>query len=174
MPRFRSAYDGRAKEISDKSAIYFAGIDADGVPEEGYDGRTTQANAKECDINYIFDKYRVTGTVRVPLSRANPQYTFVPSNTDLQSAMNLTLKSQRDFNALPSDLRKRFGNDYTKLYAFLNDPSKMEESYALGLRKKPTDASGAESADATGARAGASKAPRSEAQPVSGAEGAKA
>ena len=58
---------------------------------------------------------------------------------DYQSSMDKIIKAQDAFLTLPSDVRKRFGNDPQAFLAYMDDPANMEESIKLGLRIKKDD-----------------------------------
>lgn len=132
LAKLRTGRDGNNRAMSDSTAFFFPQ-----PGDDGYDGRTQQSHGRECDINTIFAKYRVTGTVRANPRGVQPVYADIPSNWDLRHALDITNRSKVSFEALPSDTRKLFDNDYVKLYEFLNNPANLARSYELGLRVKP-------------------------------------
>lgn len=92
---------------------------------------TKQADAQETDINFIIKQYRNTGVVRHTSARL-AQY----SNTEaisFQDAMDYIARTTQEFEQLPADLRKRFGNDPTQLVEFMNDPANYDEAVKLGI-----------------------------------------
>lgn len=95
---------------------------------------TEQSHKKKCDINNIMKKYRQTG--ELPLSSKTPMYGDFSSGETYHEACNLIIEAKEDFMKLPSEIRKRFGNDPGKLVDFLNDPNNLEEAMDLGIIEK--------------------------------------
>lgn len=118
--RFRSAYDGRADEVSAACGLVFSGA-----------GRTQQQFRDECDINAIVRRFGVTG--EVPASVRMPTYDDFSEVTDFHTAMNAVRAAQESFEALPSAIRSRFGHDPQQLLVFLGDEANRDEAAKLGL-----------------------------------------
>lgn len=93
---------------------------------------TKQAFAEDCDFNVVMARYEQTGVIP-HLEARLPQYTDVSSMVDYQEAHNLVISARSSFDALPSSIRERFGNDPTHLIAFLCDPNNLSEAQKLGL-----------------------------------------
>lgn len=93
-----------------------------------------QQFAEESDINYIADRYGLTGAV--------PQVLDLPKQGDFtgiysfQDAMDSIILAQRQFMTLPAKVRSRFANDPQQLIDFLEDDKNREEAEFLGLVKK--------------------------------------
>lgn len=105
------------------------------ICKEG-EGRTKQSMQEECDINKIMKRFTRTG--RLPeMIRKNPVYGDFSSDLDYQESLNIINKANLQFEALPSNVRKRFDNDPKKLLAFVHDPKNIEEMYDLGLAIRP-------------------------------------
>lgn len=98
--------------------------------------KTDQSQKQDCDVNYIVAKYRKTGQI-THLAKRRGYYADVSTIPDLTEALSIVSTASDAFNALPSQLRKRFGNDPQEMIAFLQDPSNLEESIKLGLRNAP-------------------------------------
>ena len=93
-----------------------------------------QQFAESTRVRNILDKFMRTGIVEGnPLP---PRYEDVSEVQDYQSAMNLLVNVQGHFDALPSKIRDRFGNDPEKYLAFINDPQNIDEAVELGLLQK--------------------------------------
>lgn len=98
---------------------------------------TKQSFKDECDINTILLKYQKTGFMDPAMVRARGSFGDFTSYDDYHSSLNQILEAQDAFEALPSSMRKRFGNDPGELLAFLEDPANNEEAVKLGLRQAP-------------------------------------
>lgn len=90
-----------------------------------------QSFKEECDINRIMFKYQKSGTVTWLNSR-EPTYRDV-SGGDFRTAMDLVVKANESFAALPSSVRTRFHNDAGEFLAFMDDKSNLDEAIKLGL-----------------------------------------
>ena len=98
---------------------------------------TKQSFRDESNINRIVSKYRKTGL----LDHVNRHQGFYGDVTgvDYQTALHTVMQAEESFGTLPADLRKRFDNDPGAFLAFMADPAKREEQYALGLRERPPE-----------------------------------
>lgn len=95
------------------------------------DGTRTQQNFKaECDINYMLRKFGVAG---LPAGARIPEYGDFSGITDYHSAINAVIDARMAFDALPSAVRKRFGNDAGAFVEFCSDSSNREELERMGL-----------------------------------------
>ncbi len=98
------------------------------------DSLVQQQFAESTRVRNILDKFMRTGMIDSnPLP---PRYEDVSEVQDYQSAMNLLVNVQGHFDALPSKIRDRFGNDPEKYLAFINDPNNLDEAVELGLLQK--------------------------------------
>lgn len=112
MPKFRTAFDPPMRVFSPHSD----------------DTRTVQEAAAECDINVIVRRAAQTGVVNVhPV-----QYGDLDEHT-FQEAQNVIARAREQFDALPSSIRLRYGNDPAKLLAAIDDPSQTDELVKLGV-----------------------------------------
>lgn len=93
-----------------------------------------QQNFKdECDINYILERFGVTG--ELPSGVRQPQYGDFTGVTDYQSALNAVIAADEAFMAMPAAVRARFDNDPAKFVDFVADDANYEEAAKLGLVK---------------------------------------
>lgn len=103
------------------------------------DPSLTQQHFKdECDINHIMKRYRETGMLVDPLQRATakPQFGDFSTAFDFMEAQNIIARARENFDALPSHLRERFGNNPAAMLSFLENESNYEEAVKLGLLEK--------------------------------------
>lgn len=113
----------------------FRGIDLDArrrVVLECKDATRTQQSQKEdADINVIVRRFGVTGQLPLRLDRLNlGAFTGI---FDYQTAMNALVAADRAFASVPSDVRKRFGNDPQEFMKFCSDPENLPEMRKLKL-----------------------------------------
>lgn len=94
-----------------------------------------QEFAEECDINYIADRYGLTG--ELPQVLDLPRFGDFTGIFDFMGAQNAVVKARQQFMTLPAKARARFDNDPQKLLTFLEDPENRDEAIALGLVAKP-------------------------------------
>lgn len=92
---------------------------------------TEQSHKKECDVNFIIQKYDKIGLLS-HVSKIEAEFGDV-TGLDFKTAQDLVINSSKMFNALPSNIRKRFQNDPMHLLAFMENPSNREEAISLGL-----------------------------------------
>lgn len=99
------------------------------------ENRCLESAQAETDVNNIMAKYKrheqniILGTVTGTFQ----DFSELP---DLQEALAIVDKANSDFMSLPSELRRKFGNDPTLLVEYLQDPKNIDESIELGLRIK--------------------------------------
>lgn len=96
---------------------------------------TVQADRNEVDINKIVERHRNAG---IPLPPANLQFGDGTALLSYEEALAAVSRSREMFAALPSKVRLRFGNEPGEFLAFMRDPANLEESYELGVRKRPS------------------------------------
>jgi len=98
--------------------------------------RTIQSEKDSCDINKILAKFKATG-IMTNINTRQPLDGDFTEVADYHSAMIQVAAAQESFMALPSALRKRFGNDPGNLLNFLSDPQNLSEAVSLGLVNAP-------------------------------------
>lgn len=91
---------------------------------------------EECDINTILEKFNITGLM--PESPLSPRYGDFTGISDYHTAMNRVIAAQDEFEALPAQIRARFGNDPAQLIEFLENSDNRPEAEELGLVEKAT------------------------------------
>jgi len=93
-----------------------------------------QSFKKECDINAIMAKYQKTGLID-HFNNHKANYGFAPA-IEYREALEKIRTAQEMFAELPSQVRKKFGNDPEQFLAFTQDPSNRSEMAVLGLLNK--------------------------------------
>lgn len=92
---------------------------------------TDQSFRDECDINTIMARYQSTG--ELPLLNTQEGQWLDVTEMDFQEHMNFIIEAQGLFDALPSDIRDRFGNDPGAFLGFVSDESNRSEVAKMGL-----------------------------------------
>lgn len=100
------------------------------VTPVGSVSRTEQHQANGANINTIMAKYRKTGIIPQFAGAAYGDFTGV---TDYHMAIELVRQSQRDFEALPANVRRYFDDDPGKLLDFVADDANRAKAIELGL-----------------------------------------
>lgn len=120
----------------DEEADEFYGAETSTVNNEP---SMTQQHFKEgTDINNIVASFGITDGAVPPVAldpRFFGNFVDVP---DFREALDATRLAQERFDALPAELRSRFGNDPVALWEFVNDPRQTDEAIRLGLLKAGT------------------------------------
>ena len=89
----------------------------------------------ECDINNLYRNFVQFGTYypnRLSSGRAQPHFGDF-TETDFVSAMNYVARAREQFEALPVEVRARFGYNPRELLRFISDKNNVEEAKKLGL-----------------------------------------
>lgn len=94
--------------------------------------RVQQNHRDLVNVNTIVGKYRRTGFLS-NVSVRQPMYGDFAAVEDFHDAVNRVQSAINDFGALPSELRKEFGNDPGKLLEFLANADNLEKAVELGL-----------------------------------------
>lgn len=97
--------------------------------------KTDQQFKDECNVNNIMAKFKRGGSLN-HLQRGPGVYADVSEIPDLLECMEIMTRAQQDFDALPSHIRKRFGNSPTELVDFLNDSKNDDEAIELGFKTR--------------------------------------
>lgn len=98
--------------------------------------KTDQQWKKDCDVNHIVAKFLKTRQI-THLNQNQGTYADVSQIRDLEQCLITVEKARSAFASLPAKIRNRFSNDPQKFIEFMQDSSKLEESYELGVRKRP-------------------------------------
>jgi len=112
--------------------------------------RTKQSFKNECDINNIMRKFQKTGAV-AHVARFGGDYGFATS-VDFHEASNIVIRGRELYSALPSSIRKRFG-DPGEFLDFVQDPKNEDEMRSLGILPKKASVVSADSAEVKAAKA---------------------
>lgn len=98
--------------------------------------RTQQHYKKECDINFILQRYHAHN-ILPDLIKQNPQFGDFSTAPDYQEALNRVVHAQNQFEALPSKIRARFSNDPSEFLEFATNPENLPEMVKMGLAPEP-------------------------------------
>lgn len=100
-----------------------------------------QSEKDACDVNKIVERALRTGIM--PVSTAQALYADVSNAVDYQSAVEMTLRAQEQFDALPVKTRNQFDNDVGKFLAFAEKAENKDAVIELvtGYKKPPVKAS---------------------------------
>lgn len=124
-------------------SIYNSGPLCDGITFSE-PAATQQQFKDECDVNFILRRFADTG-VLTHVSDSQPVFDEC-SEFDYLNAMNTVVRAQEDFEALPSNVRKRFNNSPAELFSFLAKEENRDEAVSLGLVVPKVSESAADSA----------------------------
>ena len=73
-------------------------------------GLTEQHHKDSCDIHTIMRKAHKTGLVE-HVNQYQGTYMDMPGSVDFHEHMNIVAKANEMFESVPSEVRKKFGND---------------------------------------------------------------
>lgn len=93
---------------------------------------TVQADAKEADINFIVKRFGVTGELPSNLEYVT-NVDLVGISNDYQSHMEVLIQAQKQFMAMPAEVRGRFQNDPARFMDFVSDPANIDAMRDMGL-----------------------------------------
>lgn len=96
-----------------------------------------QSFKDEVDINYLLEKFKVTG--QLPQGVRLPTYGDFTGVSDYRSALDAINAARDAFMAMPADVRSRFQNDPQKFLEFCSDPKNLDEARRLGLAVPAVD-----------------------------------
>lgn len=102
-----------------------------GLVVEG-ESLTQQHFKDECDINNIIRNYTKTGIFPIE-EGVEPQYGDYSSVPEYLDAMNIIVRAKEQFEALPSDVRRKFDNDPAQMLEFVSKKENIKECVDLGL-----------------------------------------
>lgn len=89
----------------------------------------------DCDINNVM-KRAVAGDTSL-IRNTEGVFADVSDYGDFAKCMHRVITARREFEALPSNIRKKFGNDPSNMLSFLADSANDEEAVKLGLKVMP-------------------------------------
>ena len=98
-----------------------------------------QHMAEECDINYIVERFGVTG--QLPEAAViPPTYGDFTGIGDYRDALNAVSSANAAFMALPANVRERFDNDPALFVDFCSSTDPQDRSLAIELGLVPPSA----------------------------------
>jgi len=127
---FREKFGG--KKFKRQDVREFTNLVSDVDPETGLPPYITeQGHKKECDVNYILQKYDKTGLIS-HVQKFEAMYGDV-SGIEFKDALEKMQRTSQQFLEIPSKIRKEFGNDPFQFLSFLDDPKNRGRAEELGL-----------------------------------------
>jgi len=96
---------------------------------------------EETDINYIVERFGVTGQLPEAPVRV-PTYGDFTGTNDYRTALDIVLAADDAFMQLPANVRERFHNDPAELVDFVSDLNNRSEAIELGLVPPPAKPDG--------------------------------
>lgn len=97
--------------------------------------RVKQSDATATNINFIMKRYG--GIPQNP--NANFNYGSLVGLPSYEECLNVVIRGQEVFDALPSEIRAKFRNDPKEFLKFMDDPANKDEAIKLGLVKAPAE-----------------------------------
>lgn len=101
------------------------------------DDLTRQADKQACDINFIVERWKKTGTLPLNHLMRQPLYGDFSKPVKFAEALNLVNVANTQFAKLPVEIRKLFHYDVELFLEFVNDPKNNEKMYELGIKDRP-------------------------------------
>lgn len=97
-------------------------------------GVTRQEFLADCDVNRIIKSYQSFDAL--PQGSRVPMFEDFSNVPTYDQAFAFVEAARVSFEGLPAEVRLRFHNDPSELYAFVHDESNREEAEKLGLVTK--------------------------------------
>ena len=91
------------------------------IDQTGECSKTRESEADSCDINKIMERFNRTG--KLPTMQTQPAQYGDSRTVDFQAAQNLIKEAKEQFLALPSKVRKAFGNEPQAFLEAIGDDS---------------------------------------------------
>lgn len=132
MPFLRTPYNYDVDLVSDETGLKCEDLSL-----------TQQHMAEECDINYIVERFGVTG--QLPEGPVyTPTYGDFTGIGDYRQALDAVSQANDAFMSLPANIRERFDNDPALFVDFCSstDPGDRSEAIELGLIPPPAKPDG--------------------------------
>ena len=102
------------------------------------ESKVQQHYKDKVDVNNIMKRYEKAGLTMADLPKvAAGIYGDFSSAGDYMQAALKVAQAKSSFEALPADIRARFGNDPAALIDFLSKPENKDEAIRLGLVQAP-------------------------------------
>lgn len=98
--------------------------------------KTSQDKKNSVDINRIMKRAQKNG-IMPDFNRREVFYSDFASLPNYQESLNMVIKMENEFMAMPAKIRKKFDNDPQKLIDFVTDPKNEDEAVELELLPKP-------------------------------------
>lgn len=93
--------------------------------------KAVQDQKEEADINNIVRQFGVTGVL--PQGIRTPTYDDFTGVSDYREAVEVVREAEKNFMAMPAEIRDRFQNDPQAFLEFCGDSANLPEMRKLGL-----------------------------------------
>jgi len=101
-------------------------------------GKTKKSMQKECDINYLIERYQKKGIIP-PIKNKPALYGDFSTVEDFQKSLSVVEKASEQFDGLSPEIKKRFHFDPSEFLKFCTDVKNQEELIKLGLATRKED-----------------------------------
>lgn len=101
------------------------------------ESKTKLEFAEEADINRLMARYTQTGEIPTEITGTYGDFSEAP---DFMQAQEVLLRANRQFDALPAEVRARFQNSPAEFLAFVHQEGNYQELRRLGLLSKEAEA----------------------------------
>lgn len=126
----RNSYEARNGLVSFGSAyVEHEPVDFNCGPDPSM---TDQSFGEECDINNLMARYQKTGLLPQHPGQ-EMRYLDLTDMPSFQDAMDMMLRAEEAFMALPAVVRREFDNDPGKFVGFAEDPENLGKLREWGL-----------------------------------------
>ena len=99
------------------------------------ESQTQQQFKDECDINNVVRQFAKNGTTH-HLNNSKPNYGLATADT-YHDAMNIVVEAQQEFEALPAEIRKKFGHSPENFLEYIENPENAQSLYDMGITNTP-------------------------------------
>ena len=104
--------------------------------ENNEQSMTKQNLIDQADINKLIKSHGVTHIVQ-NANALEALYGIEITSMDLQDAQQMIYDAEKLFNEVPSELRKKFGNDAGAFIDYATNPDNLSEMQKMGLAPPP-------------------------------------
>lgn len=101
---------------------------------------TQQHHAEDADINVLVRRFGITDGAIPPAVIDPAYYGDFTDAADFRTQLDRIHQAKEHFMELPADLRSRFNNDPTELFAWVSNKDNADRAIELGLLAKAPDA----------------------------------
>lgn len=97
---------------------------------------TEQAHKDDVNINNIIKRHGMDLIQRTAQLQQGVYLTDDDPTNDFQEAMNIVTKAQQDFEAMPSQIRKKFNNNPAEFLDYVQNSANVDSLVEMGLAQR--------------------------------------